>query len=189
MITIMPPQQRSWGAIPVLLYGQLSGIRARHDVTIVTLAGPDEAEFEAVAQLRRSGLEVHAVERSRTVGMRGWLRRGPMAASWVFSVSPKRTIWYCESRMQSTIDRVLADRRFDLIQVEDLAAGVYRLPSAIPKLLDSSRSAAWASDRLDRMAPSSSCTLGGRRARLAPVAGPPGLGVAPVRSRPGVLSP
>lgn len=135
MITTMPPQQRSPGAIPVLLYGQLSGIRTRHDVTIVTLAGPDEAELEAVEQLRRSGLEVHAVERSQVAGLRGWVRLGSMAAAWLFSAVPKRTIWYRESRMQSAIDRVLADRRFDLIQVENLAAGVYRLPSTIPKLL------------------------------------------------------
>ena len=135
MITTMPPQQRSAGAIPVLQYGLLSGIRKRHDVTIVTLAGPDQAELDAVEQLRRSGLEVHAVERSRMIGWKGSLRFGSMAAAWMFSTVPKRTIWYRESRMQSAIDRVLADHRFDVIQVENLAAGVYRLPAAIPKLL------------------------------------------------------
>src|SRR5258706_89725 len=83
---IMPPQPVSWGAIPVLLYGQLSGLRTRHEVTIVTLAGPDPAELEAVERLRRSGLEVHPVVRSRAV--LGWLRRGAMAAAWLRGTVP-----------------------------------------------------------------------------------------------------
>ena len=71
--------------------------------------------------------------RSRAVG--GWVRRVGMAASWVAGTAPKRSIWYYDRRMQSTIDRVLAAQRFDLVHVEDLAAGVYRFPRTLPKVL------------------------------------------------------
>lgn len=135
MITIMPPQPRCWGAMPVLLHGQLAALRKRHDVTLVTLAGPAEDELFAVADLRRSGLEVHAVPLSASARERSWLGRGRMATSWLLGGATKRAIWYHEPELQRTLDDVIAGQRFDLIQAEDVAAGAYRLPSSIPRIL------------------------------------------------------
>jgi glycosyltransferase involved in cell wall biosynthesis len=130
MVTIMPPQPHSWGAIPVLLHGLLRALRSRHEITLVTLVG-DEGERQAVDDLRRSGLEIHAVERTPGTG----LRRMRMAASWLCGRHPKRTIWNYEPRLQHTLNTILATRRFDLIQVEDLALGAYTYPRSTPKVL------------------------------------------------------
>ena len=130
MVTIMPPQPHSWGAIPVLLHGQLCALRSRHTITLVTLVG-DHCEQQAVDDLRRSGLEVHPVERTPDTT----LRRMRMAASWLCGREPKRTIWNYEPRLQHTLNTILATRRFDLIQVEDLALGAYTYPRSTPKIL------------------------------------------------------
>jgi polysaccharide biosynthesis protein PslH len=130
MVTIMPPQPDSWGAIPVVLHGLLCALRSRHEITLVTLVG-DDGERRAVDDLCRSGLEVHPVERTPGTG----LRRMRMAAAWLCGREPKRTIWNHEPRMQQTLDTILAARRFDLIQVEDLALGAYNYPRSTPKIL------------------------------------------------------
>ena len=130
IVTIMPPQPNSWGAIPVLLHGQLRALCSRHSITLLTLTG-DAQERQAVQDLRRSGLEVHAVERSPATR----LRRIRMAASWMCGKYPKRTVWNYEARMQRALDQILASRQFDLIQVEDFALGVYRYATSTPKVL------------------------------------------------------
>ncbi len=130
MVTLVPPQPHSWGAIPVLLHGQLTALRAHHEVTLITLVA-DDAEREAVDNLRRSGLEVHSVQRCADT----MLRRLRMATRWVAGRTPKRTIWNYEPRLQQLLDDVLRNRRFDLVQVEDMAAGAYRYRTTTPKIL------------------------------------------------------
>jgi len=130
IVTIMPPQPNAWGAIPVLLHGQLRALSSRHAITLLTLTG-DAQERQAVQDLRGSGLEVHAVERSPATR----LRRMRMAASWMCGNSPKRTVWNYEPRMQRALDQMLGSRRFDLIQVEDFAVGAYRYATSTPKVL------------------------------------------------------
>src|SRR5262245_34927598 len=41
MVTLVPPQPHAWGAIPVLLHGQLTALRGHHDVTLITLVADD----------------------------------------------------------------------------------------------------------------------------------------------------
>lgn len=130
MVTLVPPQPHAWGAIPVLLHGQLTALRARHDVTLITLVA-DADEREAVDNLRRSGLEVYWVQRCADTA----LRRLRMAARWVAGRTPKRSIWNYEPRLQQLLDDTLRDRRFDLVQVEDVAAGAYRYRTTSPTIL------------------------------------------------------
>ena len=130
MVTLVPPQPHSWGAIPVLLHGQLTALRAQHDVTLITLVA-DDAEREAVDNLRSSGLEVYSVRRCADTM---W-RRLRMATRWVAGRTPKRTIWNYEPRLQQLLDDVLCRRRFDLVQVEDMAAGAYRYRTTTPKIV------------------------------------------------------
>jgi len=130
MVTLVPPQPHAWGAIPVLLHGQLTALRAHHDVTLITLVA-DDAERAAVDSLRRSGLEVHSVQR----GADTKLRRLRLATRWIAGRTPKRTIWNYEPRLQHLLDDVLRDRRFDLVQVEDMAAGAYRYRTTTPTIL------------------------------------------------------
>ena len=53
LVTPMPPDPGAASAIPVLLHAQLVGLRERHEVTLVTLAGPDPAELLAGVGLDR----------------------------------------------------------------------------------------------------------------------------------------
>ena len=45
-----------------------------------------------------------------------------------------RTIWFHRPEVQDAIDRLMAERTFDLVHVEDNAMGAYRLPRGIPSL-------------------------------------------------------
>src|SRR5215207_1418748 len=63
LVTPSPPQPSARTAVPVVAWSQLTSMRARHEVTIVTTAGPDPLELEAVERLRADGIEVHAVLR------------------------------------------------------------------------------------------------------------------------------
>ena len=60
LVTPMPPQAQAPGAIPLVLHAQLTALMRRHEVTLVTPIGTDPGEIEAVARLRKLGIEVHA---------------------------------------------------------------------------------------------------------------------------------
>lgn len=134
LLTPMPPSPRGLQATPVLLHGLLSAVRERHEVTLVTVAGPNPQDIEAAEALRASGLEVHAIPRiEATRGARTW-RWMDHTARWALGRLPMRTIWFHRREVQQTIDRLAAERAFDLVHVEDNAMGVYRLPPGIPSL-------------------------------------------------------
>ncbi|HEX7981544.1 MAG TPA: glycosyltransferase family 4 protein [Gemmatimonadaceae bacterium] len=134
LLTPMPPSPHGLQATPVLLHGLLSAVRERHEVTLVTVAGPHPQDIEAADALRASGLEVHAVPRveaTRWARARRWVDH---TARWALGHLPMRTIWFHRPEVQETIDRLVAERAFDLVHVEDNAMGVYRLPPGIPTL-------------------------------------------------------
>jgi polysaccharide biosynthesis protein PslH len=134
LLTPMPPSPRGLSATPVLLHALLRALRLRHDVTLVTVAGPHPQDVEAAHALEESGLDVHAVPRSeatRSERAARWIRH---TARWAAGRLPMRTIWFHRAEVQRTIDRLAAERTFDIVHVEDNAMGVYRLPRGIPTL-------------------------------------------------------
>ena len=134
LLTPMPPSPSGLSATPVLLHAQLRALRARHEITLVTVAGPHEQDIQAAQALRESGLDLHAVPRiEATRGDRAtrWIAH---TARWVLGRRPMRTIWFHRPEVQHTIDRLAAERTFDLVHVEDNAMGVYRLPRGVPSL-------------------------------------------------------
>jgi polysaccharide biosynthesis protein PslH len=134
LLTPMPPSALGLSATPVLLHALLQALRARHEVTLVTVAGPHAQDVEAARALRASGLDLVAVPRdesSRAARASRWLRH---TARWMTSTLPARTIWFHRPEVQQAIDRLAAERRFDVVHVEDNAMGVYRLPAGIPSL-------------------------------------------------------
>jgi glycosyltransferase involved in cell wall biosynthesis len=135
LITPMPPRPEAPGAIPLVLWAQLSGLVRRHDVTLVTFVGPEPGERWAVEQLRRDGHRVHAVEFEALTGLPRWWRRGRMAAQWGRGRYPRRTIWFADPRIQGVIDDVVSRHRFDIAAVEDNAMGVFRFPPTLPAIL------------------------------------------------------
>jgi polysaccharide biosynthesis protein PslH len=131
----MPPDPVATSAIPPLLHAELMGLRERHEVTLVTVAGPDPSEIEALERLQREGLEVHAVVRTLRRGTLGWRRRARIMSAWLRGTMPLRTAWFAEPAIQNQIDALAARRRFDAVFVEDNAMGVFRLPPGVPAVL------------------------------------------------------
>jgi glycosyltransferase involved in cell wall biosynthesis len=131
----MPPRPAATGAIPLVLWGVLEALRDKHQITLLTLAGPDPAEHDAVTRLRDEGIEVHAVARRAPGPVGRAARYLQHAGEWVTTALPMRAVWFRERDAQETIDRVLGGApRFDVVQVEDNAMGGYHFPRVAPLL-------------------------------------------------------
>jgi glycosyltransferase involved in cell wall biosynthesis len=130
LLTPMPPDPQGGGAIPALLHAQLVGLRERHDVTVITVAGPDPAEIARVEALRAEGVEVRAVVRRAEGGSLGWPRRRRIAGAWARGL-PLRTAWFAEPGIQALIDGSAADA----LLAEDNAMGLFSGPPGVPSVL------------------------------------------------------
>jgi glycosyltransferase involved in cell wall biosynthesis len=131
LVVPVPPQADGGGAIPVLLHAELLGLRQRHEVTLVAAVGDEPGEAEAVERLRAEG-EVQVVDRRRPPpGSRRRRRQLRMAAAWARGRWPWRTVWYADPGFQRAIDRLGAERAFDVVAVEDSALSVFRYPTGV----------------------------------------------------------
>lgn len=132
LVVPVPPQADGGGAIPVLLYAELLGLRQRHEVTLVTAVGDEPGEEEAVQRLRDQ-VEVHVADRRRPPpGAAQRRRQLRMARRWARGGWPWRTVWFAAPELQGKIDEVAAAREFDLVAIEDSAMSVFRFPPGIP---------------------------------------------------------
>lgn len=132
LVVPVPPQADGAGAIPVLLDAELLGLRRRHEVTLVTALGDEPGEEEAVRRLRDE-VELHVADRRRPPPGRSRRRRQlRMAAAWARGRWPWRTVWFADPGIQRILDRLAAERRFDVVAVEDSAMSVYRFPRGVP---------------------------------------------------------
>ena len=134
LLTPIPPDRTAPLAIPALLHAQLRGLATHHEVAVVTVAGPDEQELAAVDRLVDEGFEVHAARRVAPVGVARWSRRGHLIATWLRRTWPWRTVWFWEPGLQEVVDRLVGERRFDVVAVEDSAMGVYRISASVPRV-------------------------------------------------------
>jgi glycosyltransferase involved in cell wall biosynthesis len=132
LVTSMVPDPGGIGAIPKLLAAELEGLSERNEVTLLTTFGEDPGQAEAAARLRDSGLEVHAVDRRRSSSaLRRWWVRAELAMTWLTRRWPWRVV--CgEAGVQPLLDRLVAEREFDVIAVEDNPVAVLRFPAEIP---------------------------------------------------------
>ncbi|MBP1701432.1 MAG: glycosyl transferase group 1 [Chloroflexi bacterium] len=134
MVTPMPPQSQAPGAIPLVLHAELTGLMQHHQISLVTVAGLEPGEQEAVNRLASVGLDVRAVRRTQPQGWQRWQRRWSLASYWLSGKVPWRTVWFWESEVQHILDSLLAEKTFDLIIVEDNAMGVYSYRTNTPLL-------------------------------------------------------
>lgn len=132
MVTPMPPQPHAPGAIPLVLYAQLTGLALRHQVTLVTIIGTEPGERQAVERLQAVGYEVYGIPLVHSSVLNRWKRRWRLASTWLWGQYPWRTIWFWEPDVQHLLDRLLTEQRFDLIVVEDNAMGVYHYRTKTP---------------------------------------------------------
>ncbi len=136
LVTSMVPQAEGGGAIPVLLDAQLTGLRKRHSVTLISAVGDEPGEAEAAAALAASGLDARFADRRqpRSPAAR-WRRRGRLAGTWAFTPRPWRSVWFAVPGVQRLVDRAVATEDFDVIAVEDSAMSALRLPEDVPAVL------------------------------------------------------
>jgi glycosyltransferase involved in cell wall biosynthesis len=113
----------------------LTALRARHEVTLVTVAGDEPGELEAALELQRTTPGVHVVDRRRPAGPARHRRRLRLAATWLRGAYPWRTVWFADPQVQRTIDELVRAHAFDAIAVQDNSMGVFRLPPGVPRLL------------------------------------------------------
>lgn len=133
LVIPMLPQADGRGAIPKLLHAELSGLRERCELSVVGTVGEEPGEAEAAEALLRSGLDVHLVDRRRPASARGrWRNRVRMAARWARGSWPWRTVWFAPPAVQAVLDRLAAEREFDVVAIEDSAMSVYRFPVGVP---------------------------------------------------------
>ena len=135
LVTPMPPQAQAPGAIPLVLHAQLTALLCRHQVTLVTPIGTDPGEAEAVAHLRKLGVEVHALPLMDEGAGQRWQRRGQLAGDWLIGRYPWRTAWFRSAALQQVLHDLLAAPKFDIVQVEDNAMASYTYPTATPTVL------------------------------------------------------
>jgi hypothetical protein len=135
LLTPMPPDRDGVGAIPALLHAQLTGLVARHEVSLVCVAGPDPREIDAVERLRSAGFDVHPVLRTNAGGLARWRRRGRFAYGWLVLRRPWRTVWFADDEVQPILDRLLGERAFDVVAAEDDAMGVFAVRRGVPSVL------------------------------------------------------
>ncbi|HEX5527336.1 MAG TPA: glycosyltransferase [Solirubrobacterales bacterium] len=132
LVTSMVPDADGIGAIPKLLAAELEGLRARHEVTLLTTFGEDPGQAEAAARLAGSDLDFHAVDRRRSRSpARRWRVRAELAASWLSRPWPWRVVCGAAG-VQPLLDRVAAERSFDVVAVEDNPMAVLRFPAGVP---------------------------------------------------------
>jgi len=117
------------------MYAQWQALLARHTVTLITFAGPEDADLAALAELRASGAEVCSIWRAAPYGLGRWRRRVWLARGYLRGDRPMRALEFADSRMQALLDHTLGIGSFDLIQVEDNAMGAYRYPPRLPTVL------------------------------------------------------
>lgn len=135
LVTPMPPRREAPGAIPLVLYAQLAGLRRSHEVTLVTGAGDEAGEFEACERLRAAGVDIHVVDRRQPAGLPRWQRRSRLASTWIRTRQPWRTVWLADPGVQRAIDDLTARRTFDVAAVEDSSMGLFRFPAGLPTVL------------------------------------------------------
>lgn len=135
LVVPMVPQADGLGAIPKLLHAQLTALAPRCELTVLGSFGELPGQAEAAAGLRAAGLDAHFADRRRSrSARRRWRVRAELAATWTHRPWPWRAV-SLSAGLQPLLDRLVAQRRFDLIALEDNSFSVLRLPPATPLVL------------------------------------------------------
>jgi glycosyltransferase involved in cell wall biosynthesis len=134
MVTPMPPQRQPTNAVPLVAHALLTGLLARHAVTLLTIVDPDPMDEAALIDWRTAGVEVQPVRRTTPKGLGRWQRRWRLASTWLAGRYPWRTTWFWEPTLQPVLDHLLDERQFDLLLVEDNAVGMYHYRTKTPTI-------------------------------------------------------
>ena len=132
VLTPMVPSDTAPSAGAIVMHDEVCAVAAHHDVTLATLATPDDAD--AIRSLEHAGIRVQAVRRRSTDRVGGMLQRARLGLRWRLGELPLRTLIFQEPAMQRMLDG-LAGSRFDVVHVLDNAMAAYRRPEAAAAVL------------------------------------------------------
>lgn len=135
LVTPMPPSTTLSGAMPRLFHAAWLGLRRDHQVSLVTVAGPDPAELAEADRLAREDADVHVVRRLPAGAPGRWRRRLRVVWGGTSRRLPWRPAWCYAADAQPLIDRLMGEGRFDVVAVEDNAMAVYRYRADVPSVL------------------------------------------------------
>ena len=135
MVTPMLPCPLAGTAQPQVMYAQLAGLAAHHEVTLASFAGPDPADRENLQGLKELGIHVEAVWRCPPSGYGQLKRRARLASYWLRGGRPLKALWFWNPEMQHLLGTLLAKQEFDLLQVEDNVMADYRFRSHAPRVI------------------------------------------------------
>jgi glycosyltransferase involved in cell wall biosynthesis len=135
MVTAEPPSAKSRGGRPQATHASLLELSRRHAITLVTQAGGDPSDRDAIAMWRAAGVDVRVVAWPRYRGVRLWVRRMRLATSWLTGREPWKNVLYRDRRIQNILDQLLSEKRVDLVLVEDNLMGGYDLQTQLPVVL------------------------------------------------------
>ncbi len=135
IVAPMPPDPDGAGAIPILLHAQLSGLRERNEVTLVSAIGDEPGEAEAAARLAGGDLDAHFADRRQpATTIARWRRRLRLAHAWLGG-TPWRAAWFAAPGIQLILDQLAEANEFDVAVIEDSAMSGFRLPTGVPAVL------------------------------------------------------
>ncbi|HYP19598.1 MAG TPA: glycosyltransferase family 4 protein [Chloroflexia bacterium] len=135
MVTPFLPSGAAANAGELVMYRQLERLAGRHEVTLATLCSQDQDSGGEIADLRRLGIEVHAVTRRVLTGLERWKRRPGLALRWLRGDTPLPVIEFTLPAMQETINRLVAATAPELIQVEYVWMAGYQYPPGVATVL------------------------------------------------------
>lgn len=130
----LSPQLQPTNAVPLVTNALLAALAPRHDLTLLTATEYGQDEDEALETWRARRVPVHCVPRAFPRGVARWHKRRWLIVQWLRGI-PWRTVWYWEPRLQQCLNDLLAREAFDLIAVQDNAAGIYNFRTRTPKVL------------------------------------------------------
>ena len=129
IVTPSPPEPPHWG-FNIRVHQFLKHLGKRHEVSVLCYTEPDQAE--AIEMLEPLCASLHTVPRPDE--RRQMLRRRQLRSLFSGHSFHGHHLW--SPAMQAAIDRVIAERDPDLIQVESSRLGVFRFGRQSVTILD-----------------------------------------------------
>ena len=148
MITSLLPHQDAVQGGAVVMHGQLRTLAESHHVTLVSLSEDEPSERAGASALRASGVDLHCVWRPGRATLSRWVDRGRLAWRWLCTDVPLRSLAFHRTALQREVTRLIHERVFDVIQVEDSAMAAYDFPAGVPVVLTEHEVRAPETDRL-----------------------------------------
>src|SRR5215204_1070360 len=127
-----PPQSGG----PRRIYGLVSELSRRHDVTVLAFTAPGEDSAEALQATRQICTQVVTVENDKVDRALNWKRKRGIQFRSLFHAHSYERLIYHNPEFQLALDKLVASGDFDVITAEFAHMAGYRLPRNSRLVLD-----------------------------------------------------